>query len=86
MSEGAATPHCAALVFFLLAGISLLCMGALRGFGIVTPDVSEVAETSTADGDIVYDAWGFRLRCFSRSSQRYQLLYLGLVHSLLFFL
>lgn len=50
MSDGAATPHCAAVVFFLLAGISLLCMGALRGFGIVIPDVSEVADTSTADG------------------------------------
>lgn len=28
-------------------------MGALKGFGIVIPDVSEVADTSTADGGAI---------------------------------
>jgi hypothetical protein len=50
VSDGAATPHCAALVFLLLPLTSLLCTGALNGFGMITPEVSETADTSIAEG------------------------------------
>jgi hypothetical protein len=50
VSEAAAIPHCDLLVFFLLPKMSLLVIGAVRGFGIVTPVVSVSAETSIAEG------------------------------------
>jgi hypothetical protein len=56
VSDGAATPHCAAFVFLLLPLTSLLWTGALNGFGMVTPEVSEMADTSIAEDDaIVYN-------------------------------
>lgn len=50
MSEAAAMPHCDLFVFFRRPSISLLLMGAVRGFGIVMPVVSVSPETSMADG------------------------------------
>jgi hypothetical protein len=56
VSDGAATPHCAAFVFLLLPLTSLLWTGALNGFGMVIPEVSEMADTSIAEGGaIVYN-------------------------------
>jgi hypothetical protein len=55
VSEAAAIPHCDLLVFFLLPKMSLLVIGAVRGFGIVTPVVSVSAETSIAE------AWAKRV-------------------------
>lgn len=50
MSDAAAIPHCDLFAFFLLPKMSLLVIGAMRGFGIVIPVVSDSAETSIAEG------------------------------------
>ena len=46
--------------------MSLLCTGAARGFGRVTPVVSDTAETSIAEGGAIVSVWKQSQKCSRR--------------------